>query len=435
MSAPSLNRLPPFILRACGQNFQHFLPILLLIGVSAVPVSVIMIVLVFKHGHTSAFPPGDPHVGWTKGPDSRGTFNIIWLCATTIFTSVYVTVHIDVPRDDAKDGEPRETTWKILKVYSWLWRKIKPNLRKAYWVVFNIFAPELMVFVAFCERESAKSGVAFMHGCEQTTWMLRHAFFADMRGFKDKLPKPQRGQQFSTGFSFYEWYVGKNCPSLDFKEIERDIKDKSKKDTLLKVFAIFQAAWFIVETIERFAQHQPVSPLEITTCSYIVCAIITQFCWLRKPYGVNRSRSIHVEAMGRDIPMTTLPQAPPPALPASATSGNGFDELNRSESGVEDEEEQSMQRTTARTTLESRTHAPDEQGHPRAILRVLFADAGMPCTPFNRAYSDPRRAILCKSLQTELVKNIDNIFSRCQPLRLLGRSHRWCHPYRPILEH
>ncbi|KLO11583.1 hypothetical protein SCHPADRAFT_941901 [Schizopora paradoxa] len=413
---PTLNRLPSSIRRyVTGENFDRFLTVLFLVGLSAIPASVIVIVAILKHGHTTTFPPDDPHVSWVKGPDTRGTFNIIWLCATTIFTCVYVTVHVDVPNYSVEVQENEEEVTEpyvpsvfrrctsavrkcVSKIYrcildapNCLWRKIKPNLRKAYWVFLNIFAPELMLFVAFCERESAKSGVAFMHSCGQKKWKLRHAFFADMGGFKVKeptrTPEVTEVRVFSSGLDFYEWYKNEGCPAVEYKEIEHDIKDKSKKDTLLKLFTIVQAAWFIIETLERFAQHQPVSALEVTTCSYIVCAIITQACWLRKPYGVNRSHTVPV--VKAQTPAVEGAAETTSALRARSPIREALQETRTpSEIGDGASELEKHDAPTAPTLAP----AADEEANKVSYPRLLFPKA--PCTPFNRAYMNPRHSVL-----------------------------------------
>jgi len=228
-----------------------------------------------------------------------------------------------------------------------------------------------MVLVALCERESAKSGVAYMQRDRgEKEWTMRHAFFADMGGFK--LPKSHGGTRFHTGLEFYQWFDDKR-PKLEYEEIERDIRDRSKKDTLLKVFTCFQAAWFVIQTLERFSQHQPVSTLEVTTCSYIICAIITQLCWLRKPYGVNKSHSVPFEEENVE-------------LERSASQSNEAPAMNRVSEST---------RTTPSEDMEKQTASASD------LPRQLFDDA--PCTPFNRAYQVPRRSVLTSCLCACLV--------------------------------
>lgn len=126
---------------------------------------------------------------------------------------------------------------------------------------------------------------------------MRLSFFADMGGFKLQFSDGKQ-QDFGSGLDFYEWFAKREeRPSqLDFKEIELDIKDRSKSNGVLKVFTCMQATWLLVETVVRFAQHQPVSELEVTTCAYIVCALVVYSCWLHKPYGVGRRITIHLDS-------------------------------------------------------------------------------------------------------------------------------------------
>lgn len=210
--------------RYSGSNLELPLIYLFLIGLVSLPFTVLGLLFIFRHGHATAFHPEDPHVGWVENPGRRGTLNIIWTCFSTIFTCVYVSVHIDIP-DPQKSDRFQESLSRAhtipkaaVRYFFAVWRLLsRPVTRKVIWVLFNIYAPELMVMCSLLERKSAKSGVAFMHSRGQAGWKMRHAFFADMGGFK--LPD---GTLLHTGLEFYEWY-DRERPTLNYEEIEHDI--------------------------------------------------------------------------------------------------------------------------------------------------------------------------------------------------------------------
>lgn len=82
----------------------------------------------------------------------------------------------------------------------------------------------------------------------------------------------------------------------------------SKADWLLKTLACMQAAWVAVRTVVRINKGQPVSALEVTTCSYVMCALTTYVFWWKKPYGVQTHINLDVHTTrGPDWEQNTNP--------------------------------------------------------------------------------------------------------------------------------
>lgn len=77
----------------------------------------------------------DAIVGWQAGPDTRGTFMLVWSCLITMFTCTWAVLHLNVPGRD-------EGAFKTLG------RKIK-------WMVINILFPELVLSKAICDLRLA----------------------------------------------------------------------------------------------------------------------------------------------------------------------------------------------------------------------------------------------------------------------------------------
>lgn len=76
-------------------------------------------------------------VGWFSDPAGRGTFSLIFSCVLTLGLCVWSAMHLNIPPHDESHAQ------------SW-WRNIK-------WGVIGIFAPELVVFAAWRQYNSAKS--------------------------------------------------------------------------------------------------------------------------------------------------------------------------------------------------------------------------------------------------------------------------------------
>ncbi|GJE84065.1 hypothetical protein PsYK624_001400 [Phanerochaete sordida] len=280
-----------------GSDFEFLLLYLFLLGIISIPLTSIAIAAILRRGQHTQFPPSQPHVGFVAGPDYRGTVNVIWVCMSTIFTCVYLSVHIDVPDKwkakqfsqvlEAKDP-PKTVAAKILRAcLAPLWHfTARPICRRMFWMLFNIFAPELVVLVAVTERRSAKDALTFMRSRGQDDWTMQLAFFADMGGFE-----LDDGTPFRDGLSFLQWFdklqgEHEEGVKLDIAPLLDEINDRCNADLVLKVLTCSQAAWLVIETIVRFAEAKAVSELEITTCAYIICTLVAYMCWLEKPYSV-----------------------------------------------------------------------------------------------------------------------------------------------------
>ncbi|KAK4184543.1 hypothetical protein QBC35DRAFT_455175 [Podospora australis] len=140
--------------------------------------------LVRAYPELAANNSSDLAPSWVLEPDGRGTFGILRSCIITLALCVYTAIHLNIP-----GAEDAKTT-----VY----------LRKAKWVVIAMFAPELVVYVAWCQRQEArwfyKEITKALVYFEQTTpapkirrnhtWTMTHSWYAYMGGFSlDPTPR------------------------------------------------------------------------------------------------------------------------------------------------------------------------------------------------------------------------------------------------------
>ena len=281
-----------------GADQEFIVLYFLALGVTAFPSTLVGLAIILLQGHTTDFSSSNPRLAFVSSPESRGTLNLITACLSTIFTCVYVSVHVDVP-DSSKvhrflqglhtgRGWVRKIPSVLLKCFSYACLlTTKPLFRRILWMLFNAFAPELVVFIAVMERISAKDGVKFMQSRGQEKWSMKLAFFADMGGFE-----LEDGTYFSSGRDFLEWFDGvwSKDPDItvDVARIEDEIDDRSKADIVLKLWTVMQAVWLLVQTVVRLVERKAISELEVTTCAFILCAVVIYGCWLHKPYNVNK---------------------------------------------------------------------------------------------------------------------------------------------------
>lgn len=263
--------------------------------------------------NTTSSQPLPDRVGYTSGPNTRGTMNLIWSCLTTIFACVYAAMHFSVPKTN-------HTTLRRM------WTKVG-------WVTLGLVAPEFMVVKAAEEwllarklTKEMRSGSGRVGGSEvveneQTgwndekgsvsgspnpsgpskeapEWTTAHSFFAIMGGFSDRNGKLLTPSDLtflaSSSPPFSSSFTASVLPNLPTYLL--DITDKSKADPIVKTFACIQVTWFLANIIARASLKMPVSQLELTTCGYIPGTLMTYAMWWSKPYSVGQRIMLPVDS-------------------------------------------------------------------------------------------------------------------------------------------
>ena len=67
---------------------------------------------------------------------------------------------------------------------------------------------------------------------------------------------------------------------------KEELNDKNKSDSLVRLVAIVQIAWIVVQIIVRASRHLAISQLEIAVIAFATCAIIIYGLNWKKPKGV-----------------------------------------------------------------------------------------------------------------------------------------------------
>lgn len=98
-------------------------------NLSPVPVEVRHLVLLT----TNNMP--DNMVAWVSGPTERGTLTLIWSCVVTMFACTWTVLHLNLP---GTNDSPRVIA-----------------LRKAKWMIINVFFPEFVFSKAVCDLRLA----------------------------------------------------------------------------------------------------------------------------------------------------------------------------------------------------------------------------------------------------------------------------------------
>jgi hypothetical protein len=67
---------------------------------------------------------------------------------------------------------------------------------------------------------------------------------------------------------------------------EAEIRDKSKSDSLAKIFVLIQTLWFVMQCIARRLERLPTTELEIVTLAYATISFGMFIAWWDKPRNV-----------------------------------------------------------------------------------------------------------------------------------------------------
>lgn len=75
---------------------------------------------------------------------------------------------------------------------------------------------------------------------------------------------------------------------------EDEVSDRNKGDLLVKILALLQVSWMLIQILARARQHISSTPLEIMSLSFAACAFVTYTLLLNHPQDV--TTSIYIDA-------------------------------------------------------------------------------------------------------------------------------------------
>ncbi|KAF2650631.1 hypothetical protein K491DRAFT_638730, partial [Lophiostoma macrostomum CBS 122681] len=203
-------------------------------------------------------------VGWVTEPTTRGTASLLFSCVSTILICTWSALHLDVPlRQDAS--------------------AISLFLRKVVYLIFALLAPEMVALIAFWDwagtRKLTEDMRTHVVGSE---WSSTLSFFVVMHGVRVQYPS---GKMLPLPASGAHKFLRNDWVDLSVSSLEA-VKDKSKASGFSKSVASAQITWFLCQLIGRAAARMTITPLELFTLAYIVCASATYTCWWSKPFDV-----------------------------------------------------------------------------------------------------------------------------------------------------
>ncbi|CAK1360620.1 uncharacterized protein RHO25_003916 [Cercospora beticola] len=213
-------------------------------------------------------------VGWVPESPGRGTVSLLTSCLVTTALCTWVVIH---PRIDGR--------WKRQVLHKFaLWSK-------------TILAPELIAVEAAQEYVQAQTIVKRASKTTNGELCLLQAFYIGMFGIRYHTPLGTRilwPNQFL-------WLLDQGL--LDWSNhaawglSSATISDKGSADATVKVFALLQIGWFVVQSIMRTAHKLPLAPLESMTLSYIPLFAMAYAYWWIKPKDIETPSEIELPYM------------------------------------------------------------------------------------------------------------------------------------------
>lgn len=250
-------------------------------------------------------------VGWVPEDGDRGTWTIIVSCLFTVVICTWTAIH------------PRVHTTRRLR-----------RVHKFFQLVKSLLAPELVCLESLQELIQARKTVRRCAKATNGELKLIHAFYLGMMGVRYRdcstdaangttdtdnsvpLPPgsargarendrtgqhrqlPRNASKFAKGTGDYRvLWPGQYAFLLNNGLVSwadrtawglarSDIEDKSKADGFVKLTALCQTAWFVLQAVTRATHGLALAPLEVMTLAYIFSAVLTYALWWEKPKDI-----------------------------------------------------------------------------------------------------------------------------------------------------
>jgi hypothetical protein len=221
--------------------------------------------------------------GWQPEPSStRGTMDIIWTCLVTIFACSWTVTHPSFSGTDR---------WKLRDSKIWS-------------CVIAVLAPEFLAFTSFEDHYFIRHHTKAIQKMNKGPWEISQSFFIGMGGVQLKFKDCKETLGMDSDGDFLDIRALSNLRrALQLKLIDlnavpaEDVRLRAKTNYIVKTFVCLQATWLVAQVIGRAMDHLPITTLEVVAVAYVVCALITYFCWWHKP----QDAEVHITVDCRKI--------------------------------------------------------------------------------------------------------------------------------------
>ena len=143
-------------------------------------------------------------------------------------------------------------------------------------------APEFVVLLAASKFFKARDLSKHLHSQGHHTWTLVHTHFVYANGFRTRTPLGEESN----------CEPGRLRALIEHRDIdgppisEDELKSRGKSDLAIKLIAVAQIIWFVVQTVVRAIEHFETTPLEIMTVAFVFCSVFIYGFSLNRPQDV-----------------------------------------------------------------------------------------------------------------------------------------------------
>ena len=199
--------------------------------------------------------------GWAPEPSGRGTWSILWSCLATIFICTWSALHLDVPNHHGR--------WYLF-------------FRKLGWMLIAATAPEIVLYNAADNFFESRDLLRHLRNQGHRSWTLTHTQFAHARGFWTRTPAKEESKCKPDRLRTLIENRDIDGPPIS----ENELKSRGQGDWVIKLIAIVQIIWFVVQTLVRAIQHFQTTALEIMTVAFVFCSVFIYGFSLNQPQDI-----------------------------------------------------------------------------------------------------------------------------------------------------
>ena len=199
--------------------------------------------------------------GWAPEPSGRGTWSILWSCLATIFICTWSALHLNLPH--------RHGRWYLF-------------FRKLGWMLIAATAPEIVLYNAADNFFESRDLLRHLRKEGHPSWTLTHTQFAHARGFWTRTPAKQEAKCKPDRLRKLIENRDIDGPPIS----ESELKSRGQGDWVIKLIAIVQIIWFVVQTLVRAIQHFQTTALEIMTVAFVFCSVFIYGFSLNQPQDI-----------------------------------------------------------------------------------------------------------------------------------------------------
>jgi hypothetical protein len=233
-------------------------------------------------------PDGEEVLSWSPAPKTRGTFSILFSCATALSLCIWTGVHVHLNFDPSRG----KTDSKYLV--------------KTVWAVFALVAPDIVLAVALHqllvareyrravnEESTTRSGFigkGFFTRVRQKRdrgMSLKTAFFTIMGGFSIAVSFPDGTRHRNKGLDFSIMTSDEMIDTIYRHPVDQT-EDRNKTSSIAKFLACIQVGWILMQCFGREIEHIYITLLELNTAVHVLIAIVMFGIWWDKPVDINQ---------------------------------------------------------------------------------------------------------------------------------------------------